>query len=614
VLDAERRPVRGQVVNFRVVAGNGSVFAGSGSSNEDGLVQERWTLGPFSSDTQRVEARAVDPATGEPIVFAVFRAVTSPPDDVAPSGHLLIYSGIFGGLYEVVIGQPLPTLAYALARDWSDQPVGGLEVSFSVTGGGSVSVPVTQTGSNGVAFFDTWTIGPVPGLNRLIASAPGFRPDTLEVLGITRAAFELTPDSSDVAVGMTAQLVPARLDPAGDSIPDPPAEYRSLDPSVATVSAEGVVTGVATGHARIVGTSDEFADTVVVTVAMGFTDVSAGFRTTCAIGVDGVTRCWGSDESGQLGDGPGNSSGTRPVVVAGGLDFRQIRTSRSVNGFTCGLTTGGAAYCWGNNSTGQLGTAGPSSDAPQPVAGGLTFTTLEVGAEHACAIATGDKAYCWGGNSFGQLGTGDSTSRAQPTEVAGGLTFTELGAGFSHTCGVTGAGIAYCWGNGEEGQLGQGTTDGSPTPVAVTGGLTFATVSAGSRHSCGITTAGAAYCWGNNSWSQLGHGRFVFDKVLTPTAVAGGKTWIAVSAGSIITCGIATDGSAWCWGSSNDHGNLGNGHFDHGNHHPNPEAVVGDHRFSSISVGVGGTTCGVTTDPGTPLYCWGYFPVLVTGF
>jgi hypothetical protein len=115
VLDAERRPVRGQVVNFRVVAGNGSVFAGSGSSNEDGLVQERWTLGPVSSDTQRVEARAVHPATGEPIVFAEFRALATSPDGVPPSGQLLLISGLAGGLFEIIIGHEFPGPAYALA-------------------------------------------------------------------------------------------------------------------------------------------------------------------------------------------------------------------------------------------------------------------------------------------------------------------------------------------------------------------------------------------------------------------------------------------------------------------------------------------------------------------
>ena len=72
VEDARGRPVAGQIVNFRVVSGGGSVFAGAAISNRSGLVQERWTLG--FSDVQRVEARAVDPATGAPLTFAVFTA------------------------------------------------------------------------------------------------------------------------------------------------------------------------------------------------------------------------------------------------------------------------------------------------------------------------------------------------------------------------------------------------------------------------------------------------------------------------------------------------------------------------------------------------------------
>jgi hypothetical protein len=80
VEDARGRPVSGQIVNFRVVSGGGSVFAGAAISNRNGLVQERWTLG-FGTP-QQVEARAIDPATGAPLTFAVFTATltdSSPP-------------------------------------------------------------------------------------------------------------------------------------------------------------------------------------------------------------------------------------------------------------------------------------------------------------------------------------------------------------------------------------------------------------------------------------------------------------------------------------------------------------------------------------------------------
>ena len=62
-VDASGRAVQGQVVNFRVTAGGGSVFAGSANTNAEGIAQERWTLGTTAGDDQTVEARAVDSNT-----------------------------------------------------------------------------------------------------------------------------------------------------------------------------------------------------------------------------------------------------------------------------------------------------------------------------------------------------------------------------------------------------------------------------------------------------------------------------------------------------------------------------------------------------------------------
>ena len=82
VEDARGRPVSGQIVNFRVVSGGGSVFAGAAISNRNGLAQERWTLG--FGGLQQLEARAIDPATGAPLTFAAFTATLS--DTIPPSG------------------------------------------------------------------------------------------------------------------------------------------------------------------------------------------------------------------------------------------------------------------------------------------------------------------------------------------------------------------------------------------------------------------------------------------------------------------------------------------------------------------------------------------------
>ena len=78
VVDANGDPVQGQLVNFRVTAGGGSVFAGSSNTNTDGVAQERWTLGTVAGAGQTVEARAVDNATGQALVFATFHANATP--------------------------------------------------------------------------------------------------------------------------------------------------------------------------------------------------------------------------------------------------------------------------------------------------------------------------------------------------------------------------------------------------------------------------------------------------------------------------------------------------------------------------------------------------------
>ncbi|MGZ8492202.1 MAG: leishmanolysin-related zinc metalloendopeptidase [Gemmatirosa sp.] len=75
VVDQSNRPIPNYVVNFRVVSGGGSVFAGAAMTDANGRAADYWTLGPISPDTQRVEVRAVDPATGQRLVYATFRAV-----------------------------------------------------------------------------------------------------------------------------------------------------------------------------------------------------------------------------------------------------------------------------------------------------------------------------------------------------------------------------------------------------------------------------------------------------------------------------------------------------------------------------------------------------------
>ncbi|MGH2601542.1 MAG: hypothetical protein ACRDJ9_19430 [Dehalococcoidia bacterium] len=74
---------------------------------------------------------------------------------------------------------------------------------------------------------------------------------------------------------------------------------------------------------------------------------------------------------------------------------------------------------------------------------------------------------CWGRNFEGQLGDESVAGSNAPVPVAGGLTFVAASAGFAHTCGVTTTGATYCWGSNASGQVGDGSTDNRTVPVRV---------------------------------------------------------------------------------------------------------------------------------------------------
>ena len=303
-----------------------------------------------------------------------------------------------------------------------------------------------------------------------------------------------------------------------------------------------------------------------------------------------------------------------------GPNFLTIAAAVSAGGFhTCMLTSEGDAYCWGSNSSGQLGTAttqncrnefttGSCSPTPLPVSGGLSFASLSAAGAHTCGLTPEGDAYCWGSNVSGQLGTTTSdlcgfsslACSQPPLIVSGGLTFASL----SGTCGLTIGGDAYCWGGNVHGKLGDGTTTDRLSPVLVSGGLSFGSLDAGSGHTCGVTTGGDAYCWGRNNNGQLGTttsdfcGETPVDCSRIPVLVSRPLSFASVSAGGSHTCAITPIGDAYCWGS-NGNGQLGSGTTGD---RLDPVLVFGGLSFTSLSAGLR-HTCGVTS--GGDAHCWG---------
>jgi alpha-tubulin suppressor-like RCC1 family protein len=292
-----------------------------------------------------------------------------------------------------------------------------------------------------------------------------------------------------------------------------------------------------------------------------------GFQ--CAFDISGTAECWGSNTFGQLGNGNPVAAALPPQAVNGPA-FTSIAMG---NAHACGITSDGTAYCWGWNGHGQLGDGTTTNRSiPTAVLGGLRFKSIAAAAFHSCGLTLAGDAYCWGDDEAAQLGslTGpldDPRAVTTPKPVSGGLVFASIATGGSASCGLTTGGAAYCWGSAFFGQLGNGTSGNGPpgntanlwfAPVAVSGSYTFSQISVGDQHTCGLTTDARAYCWGENVLGQIGTGSTLPSVFSTPAPVSALFTFTQISAGTGHTCGIATGGSLYCWGS-NSAGELGDG-------------------------------------------------------
>jgi alpha-tubulin suppressor-like RCC1 family protein/predicted RNA-binding protein with TRAM domain len=281
--------------------------------------------------------------------------------------------------------------------------------------------------------------------------------------------------------------------------------------------------------------------------------ISAGGSQACVVQVDGQTKCWGANASGQLGDGT-TLSKSSPVTMAG--------TSRGVantvgQSHSCVLTALDLVYCVGSNSSGQLGDGtGVQSSSLVQVSGISGVSKIAAGGSTSCSIVVGGAVKCWGANSSGQLGNGSTNDSLVPVSVTGVSGATSIAVGTSHSCAIVASGAVQCWGNNASGQLGNGTTTDSATAVSVSGLSGAISISAGGSSTCAVLSSGAVRCWGSNASRQLGNGSANSSSV--PVAVTGISSAVKVVSGSSHNCALLADSRVQCWGN-NVSGQLGNG-------------------------------------------------------
>jgi len=287
--------------------------------------------------------------------------------------------------------------------------------------------------------------------------------------------------------------------------------------------------------------------------------VSVGHNHACAVARDGTMACWGNNTYGELGDGasvcptPPLVGSHTPVLVPGVTSAIAVTAGYS---HTCALIAGGTVKCWGANDSDQLGVAAtdPSCLArstPADVPGITGVTAIAAGSSHTCALHDDGGVSCWGSNTQGQLGRGSVTPKALPARVSGlADKATSISVSDTTSCARLASGALQCWGSGPPGLFGQPAITSTATPTTLQGFGASTALVAGPFDVCVVTPTGTLRCLGDDLEDQLGAvDAGPLHHITTPIDIPGVSDLADIAVGDSFICGRSSvDGSVACWG------------------------------------------------------------------
>jgi alpha-tubulin suppressor-like RCC1 family protein len=291
----------------------------------------------------------------------------------------------------------------------------------------------------------------------------------------------------------------------------------------------------------------------------GAVGVAAGDRHTIVAKADGTVWGWGYN-SGRLGDGTWVHTRTTPVQAVGLTGAVAVATGDRTS---YALTADGSVWAWGDNVDGSIGD-GTWNDYAVPTRATIDgVVAFAAGEFHAVALRADGTVWTWGYNYAGQLGVGDTTDRYVPTQVVGLTDVVAVAAGAAHSLALKADGTVWAWGANYGSQAGGvdnpvlgGELSNYRVPVRVPLLLDerFAGVANSSSASFALRPDGTTLSWGADDTGQRGNGAggegIVPEDVLGPafTVLHGFRHVLAID----------TTGQVWGWGR-NWYGQVGNG-------------------------------------------------------
>lgn len=296
--------------------------------------------------------------------------------------------------------------------------------------------------------------------------------------------------------------------------------------------------------------------------------LDCGDFSTCAVGSDGIVRCWGRNKDGELGQPEATKEQGKRSPVPGLGKVTKIALASQL---ACAILENKHVKCWGS---GKIGNKVIDNGEPTEVEG--IDDAEELKASGAIVCARGAKGIrCWGE---------DEKSIGVPPAGA----FKQIATGFTHGCALDEKGAVACWGVGDWGPKGKYVSPGVKDALQV---------AVGDRHACVIAKDKSVMCWGMNDSGQLGT-KPDFSAHPKPVTVAGVKGAVKLFAGETANCALLADGGVTCWGSNNE-GELGLGKQSTDER---PQAMVGLSGVEHVCF-ASAHACALTSEH--RLYCWG---------
>lgn len=546
----------------------------------------------------------------------------------------------------------------AIVRD-----AGGNELSGRVVTWRSLDSSIASVDSFGVV------TGREGGIVQITATVEGVTASAQVTVENVVISVDITPDTPTLEVTDTMQLTALAKNIRGNVIPNRTATWTSSDPTVAQVSSSGVISAMKGGTATITAQIDNITGTAEVTVdapvhSVQVTPSSASIEVTQTLDLSATLKdkggntissgspiVWSSENNSiatvsASGRVTAVSKGVVNIVASvGGIQGsaaitvvtlpRSITVSPSTVVFNIGDSRELIADVRDANnqpitnvtvqwSTNAGATVNVTSSAP------LTADLTALRSGNAIVVAVVNS----GGGATIQT-TVSVTSKAVVESVSVNPDYVSLFPGdqaqleakaYDFNSEII-SGAAISWSSSDP-QVATVSAAGLVSAVAVGRSEIIATsngkvdstivdvvkwtdISAGQHYSCGVVSNGDAYCWGQNTTDGvLGNGtkdsgpdenNLVGDaNAVTPVRVSGPRgRFKSISTGSFHTCGLSETGKAYCWGA-NGAGHLGTGG---GSGSPTPLPVNGAYEFTAIRLGAN-HTCALDTE--NNLYCWGY--------